>query len=93
MAWPRRRHCRGICQSFEWGEDVLDAGPDLAVRPVVVVADDAAGSVPGGCDDGGDGTVAAVAEDDALAGEQMRARWLRGQRPRRCGCRASSARP
>jgi hypothetical protein len=30
---------------LEPGDDVLDAGPDPAVHPVVVVADDAAGVV------------------------------------------------
>jgi hypothetical protein len=30
---------------FESAEDVLDVGPDLVVRPVVVVTDDRPGSV------------------------------------------------
>lgn len=39
MASPRRRHCRSI-PVREPGDDVFDAGPDPAVHPVVVVADD-----------------------------------------------------
>jgi hypothetical protein len=65
---------------FEPGEDVFDAGPDPAVRAVVVVADDAR-LVPCGCGDGGDSAVAAVTEDDMLAGEQMGDRCAAVTRP------------
>jgi hypothetical protein len=37
-----------ICQSFESGDDVFDAGSNAAVSPVVLVADDAAGLVASG---------------------------------------------
>jgi hypothetical protein len=57
---------------FEPGDDVFDTGSDAAVRPVVVVVDDAAGVVATRCSDGGDAAVAAVAEDLSVAGEQVR---------------------
>jgi hypothetical protein len=47
----------------ESGDEVYDACPDVAVYPVVVVADDRAGVVASRCGDGVDAAVAAVAED------------------------------
>ncbi len=57
---------------FEPGDDVFDAGADAAVCSVEVVVDDVPGVVARRCGDGVDAAVAAVAEDDAPAGEQVR---------------------
>jgi hypothetical protein len=54
---------------LEPGDDVLNAGPDPAVHPVGVVADDPAAVVASRGDDLGDAAVAAVAEDVLMAGE------------------------
>jgi len=44
---------------------------DLAVHPVVVIADDAAGAVTTGRVDVGDAAVASVAEDHTPLGEEV----------------------
>ena len=49
---------------LEPGDDVLDAGPEPAMRPVVVVADDTAGVVASRGGDRCDAAVCAVAEGD-----------------------------
>jgi len=49
---------------FESGDDVLGAGPDPAVRPVVVVVDDLASAVSSRGGDRADAAVSAVAEYD-----------------------------
>ena len=70
MASPRWRHCRGVCRPvLEPGDDVLGAGFDPAVHPVVVVADDPAAVVASRGGDRGDGAVSAVAMDDTTIEE------------------------
>lgn len=64
---------------FEPGDDVFDAGADAAVFPILGVVDDAPGGVAGRYGAGVDAPVAAVAEDDALTGEQVR-NGVAGQR-------------
>ena len=72
MAWPRRRHLRKYLPVFESGDDVFDAGPDPAVRPVVVMADDPAGVIATRRSDRRDAAVAAVTEDLLPAVEEVR---------------------
>jgi hypothetical protein len=54
---------------LEPGDDVLDAGSDPAVCPVVVVVDDPAGVVASRGGDRSDAAVSAVAEDDTTIEE------------------------
>jgi hypothetical protein len=56
---------------FESRDDVFDTCSDLAVCPVVVVADDPAGVVTLWTGDRGDAALATVAEDGLWAVEQL----------------------
>jgi len=57
---------------FGSGDEVFDIGMDAGMFSVVVVADDGPGVVAGRCGDGLDAALAAVIEDDALTGDQVR---------------------
>ncbi len=54
---------------FEPGDDVLDAGADTAVLPVVGIVDDPAAVVALWADDDSDAAVSAIAQDDTVIGQ------------------------
>jgi hypothetical protein len=74
---------------FASGDDEFDACCDIAVSPVAVVADEAAGAISPGCGDHGGPAVATVAEDVPLA-SQLGGLRSRRRRRRQCGCRAGT---
>lgn len=75
---------------FEPGDDVLDAGADTAVLPVVGIVDDPAAVVALWADDDSDAAVSAIAQDDTV--DRAGAQRCGGRRRRRCGYLASTGR-